>query len=481
MIAAMERVRQIYGYHGLRGIALRALNSVMKAYRRREYFNPSEEEPLLRRDPLALQDEYDALPSQPKISIVMPVCDPPLPFLKRALQSVANQIYQGWELLLVDDASESGEVVRLLQAFSAGEPRVKLVTLSERSGIAAASNRALEQASGEYLTMLDHDDLLYPFSLGEIAREVNESPKSQVLYTDEFTVDTDDHVIDLSRKGGWSPLYLRGFMYVGHLTVYERSLLQSIGGFREAYSGSQDYDLLLRASEQAESVRYLPKKLYCWRAHEGSVAKNVTGKRYAFDRALGALREALQRQGLGEDREVEHGPYPGTYRYRAKRLKSQLIQWSYRDEGGVVREGSLWSDLVPLIESESELIMLSHSSLEPPTEEELSLLEGCLFPDIDAVGVLFTLRGSRAAALGWEKSGSHFTPVSRGDSLAFGGEGHRFYIPTEASAVSARFCVVRRALLESLAEGRGAAPACAIHPGVRRREPVQRGGEFITS
>jgi len=186
-----------------------------------------------------------------------------------------------------------------------------LVRREEAGGISAATNSALEIARGEYVALLDHDDTLLPDALETVSAAIERQPDLDWVYSDEEVVE-DGVSIHAFRKPAWSPDLLRTQMYVCHLGVYRRSLALEVGGFRSDFDGSQDYDFALRFSERTDRVAHIPRILYRWRAHSGSVAGNPHSKPGAYPAARRAIAEHLVRTGGKGD--THFGPWPGVYR-----------------------------------------------------------------------------------------------------------------------------------------------------------------------
>jgi len=245
-----------------------------------------------------LRRRLDASPGRPRLSIVMPVHDPPLRFLEEALDSVAAQVEGRFELCLVDDGSRDGAVRECLERRAASDGRIRLLRLDARQGIAAATNAAAGLAGGDYLAFLDHDDLLHPAALGEVALALAERPDADILYTDHDKIDACGRRQAPQFKPGWSPELLLSYMYLGHLRVIRRSLYAEIGGCRPGFDGAQDHDLALRAAERAREVVHVPLVLYHWRAWRGSVATSGNAKPAGFAAARRAIEEALARRAV---------------------------------------------------------------------------------------------------------------------------------------------------------------------------------------
>ena len=252
------------------------------------------------RERIAFRRDLRSLRRHPLISIVMPVYNPDLAHLSSAIDSVRSQIYERWELCIADDASTDASVARLLNEYATADSRTK-ITFRERNGhIAACSNSALELASGEWVALLDQDDLLSEHALAVVAATIEDHPKAGLIYSDEDKIDQSGTRCCPFFKPDWNPELLLGQNYVSHLGVYRRRLLAEIGGFREGYEGSQDYDLALRCSEklQPHQIRHIPRVLYHWRMAEGSAAAASEAKPYAADAARRAIADHLQRKNI---------------------------------------------------------------------------------------------------------------------------------------------------------------------------------------
>ncbi len=245
---------------------------------------------------------------QPRISIVVPTYRPVYRYLHEMLGSVALQTYRNWQLCIVDDASGDPEVTSILADFAAAHPgQVRFATRAENGHIAATSNDALALADGDYVGLLDHDDRLYPHALAEVVLGLNANRSADgryplVTYTDERMIDEDGAPIgEVWLKPDWMPLLHLTSNYTNHLTVYSRHLLTELGGFRSGFDGSQDHDLMLRATEVSAAeglpVVHVPTIAYQWRSHPGSVAKDPGVKSYSIEPAMRAVAEACVRRG----------------------------------------------------------------------------------------------------------------------------------------------------------------------------------------
>ncbi|MGF1498252.1 MAG: tetratricopeptide repeat protein [Elainellaceae cyanobacterium] len=251
----------------------------------------------------------------PLISIVMPVYNTPAPMLREAIQSVQAQIYPHWQLCIADDASTQPHVRTILEEYAAGDRRIKVAYRTDNGHISASSNSALELATGEFVALLDHDDCLSPYALYEVVRLLNQHPEADLIYSDEDKLTPDYQRTDPFFKPDWCPDTFLSRMYTCHLGTYRRSLLMEIGGFRVGYEGSQDYDLVLRFTEQSDRIFHIPKILYHWRIHPGSVTGGAEVKPYAYEAAIRSLTDALQRRGE-PGKVLMNTQYPGFYTIR---------------------------------------------------------------------------------------------------------------------------------------------------------------------
>lgn len=267
---------------------------------------------------------------QPLISIVVPTYQTPIPFLKDMIDSVRKQSYEKWELCIADGSLNGDEndtkVIRVreeLNRYSMEDKRIKVVYLEENQGIAENTNQALALATGEYIGLFDHDDMLTPDALYEIVKAINDYDYD-VLYTDEDKISEDSH--DYKKpvfKPDYSPELLCANNYITHFFVAKKSIVDRLGGFRKEYDGSQDYDFIFRCVELAKKVGHVSKVLYHWRMHGGSVAGDPTNKMYAYDAGKKAIQSHYERVGIQAN--VEHMERLGLYHTEYKMIKQSLI------------------------------------------------------------------------------------------------------------------------------------------------------------
>lgn len=265
-------------------------------------------------DELAAQRQQSAgFRARPLVSICMPVRDPDLRSLREAVGSVLSQTYDQWELCVGDDGSRDPGIVSLLEEL-ASDPRVRLVRTEESHGISAATNRALAQATGEFVAFLDHDDVLASHVLFRYVERLQTAPDTDVFYCDEDLLLPDGERALPFFKPAWSDLTLLSMNVVTHFVMARRRLVEEVGLLRSERDGAQDFDLLLRLSDRTSKVCHVPEVLYSWRQSEDSTARSAQAKPWAYEAGRAAVADALARRRL--DGTVEMGAFPGAYRVR---------------------------------------------------------------------------------------------------------------------------------------------------------------------
>lgn len=241
-----------------------------------------------------------------RFSILVPLYNTPAKFLLPMLDSVVGQTYGGWELCLADGSdAEHGDVENICRQYAQKDSRIKYRRLTENLGISGNTNACLEMATGDYIALFDHDDCLHPSALFEVMKAICEKD-ADFVYTDECTFrGSIRNVLFTHFKPDYAPDTLRGNNYICHFTVFRRSLLEKAGGgFRSEYDGSQDFDMVLRLTEQAKTIVHIPRMLYYWRSHKGSVAESINEKPYAALAAQRAVTDHLKRVGLDGEAEL---------------------------------------------------------------------------------------------------------------------------------------------------------------------------------
>lgn len=251
----------------------------------------------------------------PTLSIVIPTWNTDLPMLRACLDSVLVQGYAHWELCIADDASTKPGVRELLAEYAGKDARIKVHYRAANGHIVAASNSALELATGDFVVLLDHDDELAPHALFAVAKALQQRPSAQLLYSDEDKLDTEGKRCSPYFKPDYAPDLLYSQNYFSHLGVYRRELVQAVGGFRTGYEGSQDYDLVLRCVARVADPRdivHIPEILYHWRIVEGSTAGGHDQKSYASEAGRKALQDYFDQAGHPVTVSVRA---PGIYRH----------------------------------------------------------------------------------------------------------------------------------------------------------------------
>jgi O-antigen biosynthesis protein len=240
----------------------------------------------------------EALAQPPLISVLMPVYNPQPEWLEAAIASVQQQLYPHWQLCIADDCSTDSAVREVLKRTQDSDSRVEVVFRQENGHISRSSNSALELVRGEWVALLDHDDLLAPEALVWVVRTLLEQPHAQLIYSDEDKIDENGVYHEPYFKPDWNPALIEGQNLFSHLGVYRSDLIRKVGGFREGLEGSQDYDLLLRCLDEVhdEAVVHIPRVLYHWRVHLQSTASGNGAKPYVVAAAVQALSESLQRR-----------------------------------------------------------------------------------------------------------------------------------------------------------------------------------------
>jgi len=248
----------------------------------------------------AMEARMRRMAHPPLISVLMPVYAPDVQMLAQAIASVRAQTYPHWELCIADDASPATEVRALLEEQVAQDPRIRAAFRPVNGNISAASNSALELVNGEWVALMDHDDLLREDALFWVAAEIDAHPDAQLIYSDEDKIDGAGVRSAPNFKPDWNPELLCSQNYTSHLGVYRSDLVRAVGGFREGLEGAQDHDLTLRCVERLgpEQIRHIPRVLYHWRVHAASTAATLDAKPYAIRAGERAIREHLARTGV---------------------------------------------------------------------------------------------------------------------------------------------------------------------------------------
>lgn len=374
----LQRIGTSYRAYGLEGVWNSGALLLRNAFSRRSYAVWARKyDSIGEKERAAYAVRVAALSDPPLISVLMPVYQPRMEWLREAVESVRGQIYPHWELCIADDASRSPELREYLEGLASGDPRIKVCFRENNGHISAASNSALELASGDFIALLDQDDLLREHSLICVAEAIAANPGVGVIYSDEDKIE-DGRRCDPYFKPDWDPYLMRCHNMICHLGVYRTALVRELGGFREGFEGAQDWDLALRCADQLEDERiiHIPKVLYHWRIHRQSTAMSDSGaKPYSLEAARRAIDEHLERCGLKG--RVELIPKFSMFRVRhdlpdAKPLVSIVI--ATRDRADLLR-GCIESIEAKTDYPNYEIMIVDNGSREPATLKYLEHLK----------------------------------------------------------------------------------------------------------
>ena len=372
--------------------------------------------------------------------------------LRAAIGSVRAQHYPDWELVIVDDGSSRADTLRAVRRAVSRDSRITARLLSENTGIAAASNQALELCRGELVAFLDHDDELTPDALLRVAREFSES-EFDVAYSDQDKITAEGARVDPFFKPDWSPVHALGAMYVGHLLVVRRELLSEVGGFDSDFDTIQDFELLLRLSERTDRIRHIPETLYHWRAIPGSIALSEHAKEGVTELQARAVNAHLRRRGIAAEA-VPHETIPHRVRLRPSPRTAtpavDVVVPSRRNAEGPFNPGRE-ANLAAARGSGEFIVFCGEQTeaLEPDWIEQLLLYAE--MPGVGAVGPTLTRPDGRVDSAGYAIGlYDPASPVMRG----FPGDADGYYgslsCAREVSAVGMECMLVRRSTFERL-------------------------------
>jgi len=299
-----------------------------------------------------------------QFSIIVPVYNTPIPLLEACVKSVMQQTYTNWQLVLVDDASSCEKVTHYLSRLqSSGNKKITLLKNKRNLHISLASNEGLKQCSGEFVVFLDHDDLLAPQALNEVATTLTQNPSIRWVYSDEDLMSENGKRIAPHFKSQWNPYLLHAHNYITHLCAYQRELLNDLGGFRPGVDGAQDYDLALRASAklQPHQITHIPKVLYHWRMHAESTAFQSGTKPYTVAAGEKALTDYFNEQNQKVD--IKEGNLDNFYhvQYIPKQWPKVSIIIPTRDHKSVL-EACVSSLLSKTDYADFEVIIMDNQS-----------------------------------------------------------------------------------------------------------------------
>lgn len=250
---------------------------------------------------------------QPVISILVPTYNTDTEHLRLCIESVLAQTYFNWELCIADDASPDTSVAETVREYAAIDSRIRLTVREQNGHICAASNSALEMARGDYVSLLDHDDILWPNALYEVVSTLNTHPEAELIYTDEDKLELDGEThTEPFFKPDWNPDFLRTCNYITHFATLKKDLMEEIGGFRMGTEGAQDWDVFLRATEATDGIFHIPKIVYSWRKSLTSTAMTADAKGYAYENQKKVMQDDIERRGYSGEAETTY--YKGYWR-----------------------------------------------------------------------------------------------------------------------------------------------------------------------
>lgn len=348
-------------------------------------------------------------PGGPLVSLLTPVYDTDPAHLAACLASVADQTYGNWEHVLVDDGSTDARVEEVLSSAARRDPRVRHLRHDDNRGIVAASATALEAAAGEFVAMLDHDDVLAPNALARLVDALRDNPGSSFAYSDNDVLRRDGRLADPFFKPDFSPERLRNHNYVLHFVMAAAGDVRAVGGFRAGFDGAQDHDLLLRLSEIGPAV-HVPEVLYHWREAPASVAADPTAKPYAYAAGVRAVQEHCERAGITAS--VEPGAADGVYRVRRAVPRTQLVSIVIPTRG---TRAAVWG-VERVLVHEAMRSIADHSTFE--RVEFVVVVDACTPPEI--VDGISTIGGAAITIVPFDGEFNFSAKVNAGVRAATG-------------------------------------------------------------
>lgn len=303
----------------------------------------------------------------PLISIVVPTYNTKPDFLKAMIESVRNQTYSNWELCIADGASTNQDTINMLKEYEKIDNRIKVKYLKENYMISGNTNEGLKLVSGDYVALLDHDDLLTENALYEYIVVLNKDKDYEFIYSDEDKIDEKElEYFGPHFKQDWAPDTLRSYNYITHFSVFSKTLLEKAGDFNSEFDGSQDFDIILRLTENAKKVYHIPKILYHWRVHNGSTAAGIDVKPYAIEAGRRAIEEHLKRKGIKGI--VKRGNFSGCYKVEYEIVGNPKVSIIIpnKDQAKTLKK-CVDSILQKSTYKNYEIIIVENNSVEPQT------------------------------------------------------------------------------------------------------------------
>ncbi len=378
-------------------------------------------------------------PSQHCVSIVVPLYNTPEEFLRQMVASVQEQTYGNWQLCLADGSDEEHEYVReICEVYAKADARICYKKLAENRGISENTNACLDVATGDYIGLFDHDDLLHPSALYEVVSCI-EKEQADFVYTDEATfLGKESRLLSVHRKPDFYMDNLRANNYICHFTVFRKTLLEITGGFRKEYDGSQDHDMIFRLCEQATKICHIPKVLYFWRAHAESVALHTGAKEYVVEAGKKAVEAHLERCGI-----------PGTVTVLPVDMLMYDVsyehEWEWCHHLAVAYEGEGMKEKLAGVEMPFVLVMRRGMQIPEPSSIQQMLMHMAK-PEVAAVtpmvvGEEETICGTGAR---WSKMKKRYVPKYRYCRESNPGYMNELLVATGTPAVVNGCMLVRR-------------------------------------
>lgn len=273
-----------------------------------------------------LKKEQKTFTYRPLISIIIPTYNTDHQFLRECIDSVLGQVYENWELCIVDDASPDEAVRHIIKEYAGQDERIKTKFLKKNQHISGATNEAAKMATGEFIALFDHDDILWPNALFEVVKALNGDKTIDFIYTDEDKITEDRHThLSPFFKPDWNPDFLHSVNYITHFSVVRATIFEKIGGERGDYNGAQDWDLFLRVARETNKIHHIPKVVYSWRVHDASTAKTTESKPYVIAAQQKAVQDDLQQKGYGDATVKQDEKHPGYWRVNYPLKGSPLV------------------------------------------------------------------------------------------------------------------------------------------------------------
>jgi len=446
------------------GRVAKILSAPFRLFRRRQRTNATEQNEYGRwfarhrvsaEEAAKLREQSRTFSYRPLISILTPTFNPNDEFLTGAIESVIAQAYESWELILIDDGSSDSRAHALLKNLGQRDARIQ-IGVQEHGGISSALNTGLARARGDWIALLDHDDLLEPDALFRAIELVQNDREADVIYSDEDKI-VDGKLAAPLLKPDWSPEFFRTHDYLGHFVLMRRDLARA--EFRSEFDGAQDYDLLLRISEKTDRIRHIPRMLYHWRRTAESTAHNIRRKPGALEAGRRAIEEHLVRRQENARVTIDWE----THLYRVRReIRSEKISIIIKGAAARAAERIRAKTNFPnfeivanLKEATGEYVLFLDPDLEPLDENWVSAMREQLSnPRIGAVGARIVSSDDAIESAGLILSpngsvGSAFAGYPRN----FRGANRQLQAVRNYSAVSASCLLTRREVLGKIASG----------------------------